>query len=312
MSDVGLFGYLRQVQRLLRDGNQELLNPADLMDFINRARRQVALQSQSIRFVPPVCGQVMSITITNPGTGYTNPTVVLTAPDFPSGAELFPQGAQAQAVATLDANGGIASVNVVFGGDGYFQPQVSITDPTGTGFTGTVQTSPINITVQGQEIYPFSQVPLGTIPGVDGIYNVRSISVIFNNWRYSTLRYPFQQYQAHIRRYPQDYQYIPSVVSQVGQGKAGSIYAYAIANSAYQWEWDAIGSPMDMISDQTPEAIPEPWTDAVPFLASYYCFLSLSNLNAARFYLDQFDNFMSRYSAGARPGGVPVNVYGRV
>jgi hypothetical protein len=310
MSDVGLFGYLRQVQRLMRDGNQELLNPADLMDFINRARRQVALQSQSIRFVPPVCGQVQTVTITNPGSGYTNPTVVLTAPDFPSGAQLFPQGAQATAVATLDANGGIASVNVVFGGDGYFQPQVSITDPTGTGFTGTVQTSPINVTVQGQEIYPFSQVPLGTIPGVDGIYNVRNVSIIFNNWRYSCLFYDFSTYQASIRRYPQDYQYIPSVFSQVGQGKSGTLYEYALPNAAYQQEWSCVGSPADLISDQSVEAIPEPWTDSVPFLAAYYCMLSLSNLNAARFYKEEFDNFVSRYSAGSRPGRT-INYYGR-
>ena len=31
-----LFEYLKQTQRLLRDGNQELINPADMMDFINR------------------------------------------------------------------------------------------------------------------------------------------------------------------------------------------------------------------------------------------------------------------------------------
>ena len=307
---VSLFTYLKQVQRLMRDGNQEMFNPADLQEYCNRARRQVALQTQSIRVLPPISGQVQQITVTNGGTGYTNPTVTITGPDSPTGAQLYPMGALAQATATV-SGGVIVDIQVNFGGDGYFQPKVFITDSTGTGATATAQTSPINITVRGQEIYPFSQVPLGNFPGVDGIYNVRGISVLFSNWRYQCLRYPFQTYQYAIRRYPQNYQYVPEVVAQYGQGKSGSIYGYPIADQAYQWEWDCVGAPADLITDGSVEAIPEPWTDAVPFLMAYYAYSELGNLNAARYMLDQFDNFTSRYSAGARPGAVAVNPYGR-
>lgn len=306
-----LNSYLQRTQRMMRDQSMKLFNPADLIEYINIARRQIAMQAQCIRVVPPTSGQIISITVTSGGSGYTSPTVNITGPDSPTGAQLYPMGAQATASATV-VDGVITAINVEFGGDGYFQPTITITDAHGTGATATAILSPINITVQGQEIYPFSQIPLGNFPGVDSILNVRSISVIFANWRYSCLRYPFQMYQSAIRRYPQNYQYVPEVCSQVGQGTSGTMFAYPIANAPYQWEWDCICAPADLVSNDSPEAIPYPWTDAVPFLAAHLCLLELGNFNGARAMLEYFDNFMSRYSAAARPGGVAVNSYGRV
>lgn len=306
-----LNSYMQRTQRLMRDQSMKIFNPADLIDYINHSRRLVASQAQCIRVIPPIAGQVISITVTNGGSGYTSPTVTISAPDSPTGAELYPQGAQATATATV-VGGVITAINVVFGGDGYFQPTVTITDSTGTGATATAQTSPINITVQGQEIYPFSSVPLGNFPGVDSILNVRSVSVIFSNWQYNCLRYPYQMYSGYIARYPRDYQYVPEVITQVGQGTSGELRGYPVANAAYQWKWDCICLPSDLVSNDSPEAIPEPWTEAVPFYAAHLCLLELGNYNAARGMLDYFDNFMSRWSAGARPGGVAMNLYGRV
>lgn len=306
-----LFDYSKELQRMMRDQNQASFNPDDLKNYINRARRQVALQAQCVRFAPPICGQVQSATVTAGGSGYTNPTVVISSPDYPTGARLYPRGAQAVGTATVDGSGAINDVQISFGGDGYFLPTITITDPTGTGATITAQTSPINITVQGQEIYEFKDVPLGNAPGIDGILNVRGVSVIFANWQYSCLRYSFLEYQGYIRRYPRNYQYVPEVIAQYGQGENGSLYGYPIANAAYQWTWDCICKPSDLISDQSVEAIPGPWTDAVVFLGAYYALTELANYNAARYMKGEFDDFMHRYSAGARPGGVPVNMYGR-
>ena len=46
-----LFGYLKQTQRLLREENQELVNPQDLIDYINIARGQVAGEGECIRSI---------------------------------------------------------------------------------------------------------------------------------------------------------------------------------------------------------------------------------------------------------------------
>lgn len=305
-----LFDYQKELTRLMRDQSQRTFNPDDLKNYINRARRQVAMTAQCVRVLPPISGQVTQIAITDAGSGYTDPTVTVSGPDSPTGAQLYPQGAQATATATV-VGGEITDIQVDFGGDGYFQPTVTITDDDGTGATATATVGNICITTQGQEIYDFSDFPLDNFPGVDHVLNVRSIAVLFNNWRYATLRYPFQQYQAYIRKYPQNFQYVPEVISQYGQGENGSLYMYPLPNASYQFEADCICMPIDLITDQSVEAIPAPWTDAVVFLGAYYCLTELANYNGARYFKSEFDDFMSRYSAGARPGGVPVNPYGR-
>ena len=124
--------YLQQTQRFTREQGQSFLNPQDLIDYVNRARREVAMRSQCVRVLTPVSGAITTASVANPGSGYTAPTVVITAPDYPSGAGSNPNGAQATAAAIVQS-GTIAAVNITYGGSGYFQPQATITDPTGTG-----------------------------------------------------------------------------------------------------------------------------------------------------------------------------------
>src|SRR5277367_5593898 len=46
-----LFTYMRRVQRLIRDTRQQLINPADLIDYVNEARSQLAGESECIRYL---------------------------------------------------------------------------------------------------------------------------------------------------------------------------------------------------------------------------------------------------------------------
>lgn len=300
--------YLKQVQRFLRDGNQMLLNPADLIDNINRARRQVAMQSQSIRILTTISGQITNIAVTNGGTGYTDPTVFITAPDFPSGQGANPGGAQATAIATV-VDGVITNIAVSYGGDGYFQPAVTIHDPTGVGATAVANVSPITVTQEAREVYPFSAIPLENFPGVGEILAVKSASFIYANYRYSLPCYSFSTYQSRIRQYPLQYQYVPTMMAQLGQGASGSLYFYPIPSTAYQFELDCICLPQDMITDQSVEAIPLPWSDAVPFLATSYAFAELQNPNLSRWYSDQYTQYLKTFSTAARPGR-RTNPYG--
>lgn len=301
--------YIKTTQGFLRDRGQKYLNPEDLRAYINRARREIAERTQAIRILSPISGQVISIQVISPGSGYTNPVVVISTPDTPSGQQPFPAGAQAVALAQ-QIGGQIASISVSFGGSGYFQPQVTISDPTGTGATATAQVQPISITQYAQEVYTFADVPLDIYPGVGSVFAVKSISFIYANYRYSLPCYPFSVYQAMIRQYPQQYLYVPTLCAQFGQGTNGSIYMYPIPSTAYQYEWDCFCLPSDLVDDSTFEALPQPWQDAVPYFAAHLSYLELQNLNAAKFYLDLYDNMVHRYSAYARPGRM-VNPYGR-
>ena len=71
---TSLFSYMKDVTRFLKDGNQELINPGDLIEYVNRARREVAMRSECLRVLPATSGSVQTITVT---AGGTDPTTVL-------------------------------------------------------------------------------------------------------------------------------------------------------------------------------------------------------------------------------------------
>jgi hypothetical protein len=303
--------YLKQAQRFLRDQQEHLINIEDLTDYTNRARREVAMRSQSLRFKPPVSGQITGFQIVNPGNGYVQPSVVISPPDAPSGMLPNPGGLQASATATM-SSGEITGLTLVSGGDGYFQPIVDVIDTAGNGFGAQIvpQITPLTVTQGQQEVYPFSAAPLGSFPGVSQIFAVKSISFIYMNYRYSIPVFDFSTYQAYVRIYPQQYLYVPTAAAQYGQGVNGSLYMYPIPSYVYQMEWDCFCLPTPLETDDDFEAIPLPWTETVPYFAAHLAFLELQNLNAAQFYLNLYDAMVHRYSAYARPGRA-INPYGR-
>jgi hypothetical protein len=293
--------YVNTLQGMVRDRSEKLLNPADLISYINRARREIAMRTQCVRILTPISGPLMQIRVVEPGSGYANPTVIISPPDFPSGRATNPAGAQATATAIV-IGGGIQGVTLQYGGDGYFQPTLAVTDPTGSGVVLEATTNPINTTTQQQEEYRFSDVDLSQFPGVGEIFVVHGVSIIYANYRYSLPIYDFTTYQARIRNYPTQYSYVPVIGSQYGQGANGSFFLYPIASQTFQQEWDCFCLPIDLVDDAQAEAIPMPWQDAVPLGAAVYAYDELQSFNNARYYQEKFDTYVRRYSSYARAG----------
>ena len=307
---ASLNSYIAQVQRFCRDQKQQYLDVGNITDYVNRARRDLALQTQCIRILTPISGAITSWSVTNQGAGYSsNPTLTITPPDFPSGRPPFPGGSQATATAIV-SGGKIQAIDSQYGGSGYFQPVMTITDVSGTGATATPIMSYINQLNLDQEFYDVSLTDLSMFPGVESIYYIRSLSVIYANYRYSLPVYSFTTYQAAIRNFPYQFNYVPTFAAQFGQGTSLSFYAYPIPSQQYQWEFDALCLPSDLIDDQSVEALPDPWTDVVPYMAAHLAMLELQNGNSARMYLDLYEKMMLRYSNGVRVGRT-INPYGR-
>lgn len=307
---MSLNNYLQDVQRLLREQRQEWLNPSDLIAFVNRARREIAFRSQCLRIITPISGSITAWVVDQQGSNYTNsPVLTVSSPDFPSGSLPNPTGAQATASAIV-VGGHIQSIGSTFGGAGYFQPTLVITDATGSGAVANPILTFVNELNQGQEVYPFSGVDLSANPGVGAVYAVISISCIYANYRYSLPVYSFSVYQAMVRQYPFQYQYVPSFASQYGQGTNGSFYVYPLPSQTYQYELDCLCVPLDLTADTSFEALPLPWTDSIAFLACQYGMMELQNYNAANYYKSLFDEFAQRHSIAARPGRA-INPYGR-
>jgi len=298
------------VQRLVRDQRQDFLEPLDLTAYVNKARRDIAGQTKCLRIVPPITGQIINYSIVNAGSGYHagSVTVSITGPDFPSGRSPFPLGDQATASASIN-NGTISQIVGIYGGAGYFQPQVSIVGP-GANASVTPIMSRMNTLVQGQEAYPFANIDLSQFPGYGGVNEVLSVQVIYANYRYTIPKYAWTIYQSYIRQYPFQYQYVPTFCSQLEQGASGVLYFYPFPSQTFQMEWDCICFPQDLTTNLSVEAIPTTWQDAIPFYAAYLAYLELQNFNSARAMLEQYDRHVTRYSGFARSGAI-VNPYGR-
>lgn len=307
---ASLFDYLKATQSFLRDTKQELFDVGDLISYVNRGRREVAMRAQCVRILPPISAPIISADIINGGTGYTNPTVRISFPDSPGGQRLNPNGAQAVGTAT-QVGGVIDNVYITYGGDGYFQPVIQINDPTGTGAQIQPNLGPILTANTFQEVYNFADVDLSGFPGVASIYAVLDISLLYANGRYSVLVYSFPQYQALIRQYGAgNYYYIPCMGAQFGRGARGSFYLYPPPSQPLQMEWDCCCLPSDLKSDLDPDPIPDPWTDAVPYWAAHLAYLEIQNHNFARSFKDMFDERMKRFGAYALPGRA-ISPYGR-
>ena len=142
--------YMKDANRLIRDPRFEHINPKDLVEWINVARREVAMRAQCCRALTNSSGAITGWTVTAGGTGYiTAPTVTVTTPDFPSGAPPLPNGSQATATAAI-SGGSVVSVVSTYGGAGYFLPHATFTGGSGTGPTG------INFVITGGD----STVPI--------------------------------------------------------------------------------------------------------------------------------------------------------
>lgn len=307
---ASLFGYLKATQRFLREQQQSFLNIDSLTDYINRGRKEVAMRCQAIRVLTPISGAVTAWTVTNPGSGYSNsPTFAVSPPDFPSGILPNPNGAQATAAGIVQS-GQILAIDSVYGGSGYFQPTLTITDTTGKGASATPVLSYINQINQGQEVYKFSDINLAANPGCDAVYFVRSVALLYNNFRYVLPCYAFSVYQALLRNYPFNFQGPPEFSSQFGQGTGGSFYVYPIPSQQMQAEWDCLVTPSDLIDDQSYEALPDPWTDAVSYYAAHLAMIELQNYNASGFFHTLFEKKALSVSNYARAGRT-VNPYGR-
>lgn len=307
---MALNDYLQKVQRFLRDARQVIHNPDDLIAYVNEARRMVAYRAECIRVLTPISGPITSYSVTNPGSGYSAlPTLTVSAPDFPSGRLPFPSGDQAVAIATVQG-GTIAAIFSQYGGDGYFQPTIDITDVSGADATATPVVDGINLVLQNQEVYPLSGINLSQVPGALEAYAVLGITIIYANYRYALPIYDFETYQAMIRNYPFQFTYVPSFASQYQQGASADFYLYPPPSQTYQSEWDCLVVPLDLLTNLSVDIIPRPWIDAVAFYATYLAFLEQQNFNAAEYYRKMFEALMPQFGKAARPWRT-VNPYGR-
>lgn len=133
-------------------------------------------------------------------------------------------------------------------------------------------------TFPNQEVYNFSDwVSLiqGDVAGSDSILHCRSLAISVgmgpSTWKPMWRRIPWTDFQARFRIYHGTFYGTisePGWWAQFGSGPAGKIYLAPIPSQENLMEVDLTLIPAPLISDESPEPIPYPWTDAVCYWAA--------------------------------------------
>ena len=164
-------------------------------------------------------------------------------------------------------------------------------------------------TVVGQRVYLFENIDVASInPAVDGIFNLQFLwySVGDGQKLIRARGWPwFAQYKLNNPVPPSG---VPQVWSQYGQGEGGSFYLDPLPDDVYSLQADTLCVPIPLVNDTTPEAIPYPWTDCVPFFAAYYALLSAQaparQADAERM-MQRYGEFKERARAMSTPKVLP-------
>jgi hypothetical protein len=292
---MALTKYQQRTAILLNDPGQQLWSLTSLTAFINEARSQIAAEGECIKVLPPGTNGVASITVTAGGSGYISaPTVTITGPGT---------GATATAVLTGDA---VTSVTVDTAGSAYdYTTAISFSGGSGAGATAVPVINCVN-TVAGQEVYQFSAVnPLAQLTaGVASILFISSVAVSWGALKPTLDQWNWDDLQAKVRAYPV-VSGQPAMWAQFGQGVGGSIYLQPVPTTTLPMEWNCVCLPIDLATDSDPEAIPYPWTDAVPYFAAYVGFMNARRPEEAKNIYGEFELRMKRARAFSESMSVP-------
>ena len=170
-----------------------------------------------------------------------------------------------------------------------------------------------------KEIYPFSEwtsLAQGQIAGTSSILSCRSLSIAIGGrwdvhgeitsggWKPMWRKIPFTDFQARFRIYNRTFLGTisePGWFAQYGEGPDGKIYLAPIPSQQAPMEVDLTLIPAMLISDNDPEPIPYPWTDAVVYWAATLCLLQQQRREDAQAMAALFNSDMPMAAAVVCP-----------
>lgn len=159
---------------------------------------------------------------------------------------------------------------------------------------------------QGTRVYNFSSITLGTpSTGIAGIFNVRQALLGLgagNIWLHPR---SFEWFTLYSLGTIVPAESTPIRWSQYGQGATGSLYVDPIPDADYTATLDCVCYPVPLVDDLTPEAIPFPWTDVVPFYAAWYALCAVQRFTDAEKMMERVHMYMARARSMSNPDVVP-------
>ena len=170
-------------------------------------------------------------------------------------------------------------------------------------------------TTIGQRAYNFSAITItgAAAAGIDSAIHVRGIQYQIASGQQRVTARPWEWFDLYALNNPVYTPGSPATWAQLGQGSApgatgaaggGSFYIDPVPDNAYALVLDCVCYPLALVADGDPEALPYLWTDAVPFFAAYWAFLSSQGgarqADADRMF-GYYQEFMKRARTAANP-----------
>lgn len=171
-------------------------------------------------------------------------------------------------------------------------------------------------TIIGQRLYSFASLALGTssVTGVQGALNINAILYGIGDGQQWIPTRPWPWFQFYNLNNVVPDSGAPVVWSQYAQGSAagtstgsaasGSFYIDPLPDAVYTLNCDCVCYPIDLSADNTPEAIPYLWTDAVPYYAGYLALMSAqtsARIADAERLFNQYNMFVERARKASNP-----------
>jgi len=159
--------------------------------------------------------------------------------------------------------------------------------------------------VAGTIEYPFSSISLAAVTGASKVISVRMGSIGGT----SRLDYrPWEWYANYYLNLATTGQ--PTAMAQLGQGEAGNLWFFPTPTVNTIANLDVVATPIALADDSTVEAIPYPWTDAIPFYAAWLGMQNMQRQGDADKMLARYSALMRRARQMSSPSVLPGNLPG--
>lgn len=153
-------------------------------------------------------------------------------------------------------------------------------------------------TILAQRNYNFTALTFSTT-GVQGALNVRSLRyAVASGYQWMAPR-TWEWFELYYLNNPVPDSAAPVSWAQYSQGQTGSFYIDPLPDLIYTLTTDSVCLPIPLVDDTTAEAIPYPFTDAIPYFAAYLALLS-SQTNARRADAESYFGYYSQFVQRAR------------
>lgn len=169
-------------------------------------------------------------------------------------------------------------------------------------------------TIAGVEMYPYSYgnayLKAGN-QGVKSIVYVSNVSVSWGGIRPTMNWMPWEDLQAYARSYNVGAFAYPFAWSSLGVGENGQVWLFPCpsTDSPGEMEWQCNCIPVDLVDDNTYEAIPHPYQSAVKYYAAYMCYLGSQRTGQAEIMRNLFNDQLDISTVGSDMGHVPDYYY---